>query len=158
MASLNIGDKAPDFTLLNQDNNPVRLYDLLKTKAVVLYFYPKDETMGCTAEACAFRDAYEDFQEAGAEVVGVSIDSVASHRKFASGRNLPFILLADTESKVSKAYGADSSFFGLLRARITFVIDRQGTIRHKFDSHLKPTKHIAESLEVIQKLHATPQN
>jgi thioredoxin-dependent peroxiredoxin len=152
MANLKVGDRAPDFTLLNQDGKSVNLYTLLNEKSVVLYFYPKDETAGCTAEACGFRDAYEDFVAAGAEVVGVSQDDVASHQKFASHRRLPFLLLADTSAQVTKLYGAEGSFFGLLRARITFVIGRDGAIRHIFNSQVQPTKHIRESLAALIEL------
>jgi peroxiredoxin Q/BCP len=149
MAALSIGDTAPDFTLKNQNGEAVRLYDLLAEKSVVLYFYPKDETAGCTAEACGFRDAYEDFVAAGAEVVGVSQDSVASHQKFATNRRLPFVLLSDPEGEIAAQYGATATLFGLWRARITFVIDKGHVIRHVFDSHLQPTKHIKESLEAL---------
>ncbi len=152
MAALNPGDTAPDFVLQNQNGESVRLYDLLAQKAVVLYFYPKDETAGCVAEACGFRDAYDDFAAAGAEVVGVSQDSVASHQQFASHRRLPFVLLSDPKGKVADLYGAEASFFGLLRARITFVIGKDRVIRHTFSSQVQPTKHIRESLAALIEL------
>jgi peroxiredoxin Q/BCP len=152
MAALNPGDTAPDFVLQNQNGESVRLYDILAHKAVVLYFYPKDETAGCVAEACGFRDAYEDFAAAGAEVVGVSQDSVSSHQQFASHRRLPFVLLSDPKGKIANLYGAEASFFGLLPARITFVIGKDRIIRHAFSSQMQPTKHIRESLTALIEL------
>jgi peroxiredoxin Q/BCP len=110
MTTVRIGDRAPDFTLSSSTGQPVRLGDLLKERAVVLYFYPKDETMGCTAEACAFRDSYEVFKEADAEVIGVSDDSVESHRSFAAHHRLPFLLLADAGGTVRKRYGVTASW------------------------------------------------
>src|SRR5579862_2154542 len=102
---LQVGDKAPDFTLASQSGAQVRLYDRLESGVVVLYFYPKDETPGCTAESCAFRDAYDDFTAAGAEVVGVSRDDGASHGRFAAHHRLPFVLLADPSGGVHELYG-----------------------------------------------------
>jgi peroxiredoxin Q/BCP len=149
--TLRVGDRAPDFTLPGGTGQPVQLGDLLKQRAVVLYFYPKDETMGCTAEASAFRDSYEVFKEAGAEVVGVSDDSVESHRAFAAHHRLPFLLLADAGGTVRKRYGV-TAFLGLLRGRVTFVIDRQGIVRHVFDSQVQATRHVDEALETIRSL------
>jgi len=115
----------------------------------VLYFYPKDETAGCTAQACSFRDSYEDFKAAGAEVIGISSDSGRSHTKFAEHHRLPFVLLSDIIGKVRKAYGA-YDMFGLIPGRVTFVIDKEGKVIHKFDSHLNPTKHIGEALSKLK--------
>ena len=118
-----VGDKAPDFTLPSQAGEPVRLQDRLGERVVVLYFYPKDNTTGCTAEACAFRDSYESFADAGAEVIGVSSDSADRHAGFASKHRLPFTLLADQGGRVRKAYGVPATF-GLIPGRVTYVIDR----------------------------------
>lgn len=148
-SKVKIGDQAPDFTLPNQSGMMVSLHDFIGQKIVVLYFYPKDFTMGCTAEACAFRDSYEVFKEAGAEVIGVSSQSVDSHKKFASTNTLPFVLLSDEGGKVRKQYGATSAF-GLMPGRVTFVIDKKGTVRHVFSSQLNPTKHIEEALRIIK--------
>src|ERR1700753_3339253 len=103
------GDKAPDFTLPAQNGAPVRLSDRLGQRVVVLYFYPKDETSGCTAEACAFRDSYQVFTDAGAEVIGVSSDSVGKHASFAENHKLPFTLISDDKGKLRKAYGVPST-------------------------------------------------
>src|SRR5712692_6249431 len=118
-----VGDRAPDFTLPSLTGEPVSLESFLGKKAIVLYFYPKDQTAGCTAEACAFRDNYEVFQEAGAEVIGISSDSQESHQKFATRNHLPFILLSDKGGAVRKRYGATSTL-GLLPGRVTYLIDK----------------------------------
>jgi peroxiredoxin Q/BCP len=147
-SAVEAGQKAPDFTLPDANGKPVRLADFRGKRAVVLYFYPKDDTPGCTAEACSFRDAYEDFQEAGAEVIGVSSDSQASHEKFAKRHHLPFTLLSDAQGNLRKKYGVPATF-GLLPGRVTFVIDRQGVVRHVFNSQLQATRHVKEALAAI---------
>jgi peroxiredoxin Q/BCP len=148
--AIRVGDVAPDFTLPKQDGSLVRLQDLLSKSAVVLYFYPKDDTTGCTKEACAFRDAYEDFKDAGAEVVGISSDSAADHKAFADKHRLPFTLVADEGGKVRKQWGVPSTF-GLIPGRVTYVIDRKGVVRHIFNSQLNFAKHVHEALEVLKK-------
>ena len=149
---LKTGDKAPDISLSDKDGKTFTLSSLYGKKNIVLYFYPKNFTPGCTKEACSFRDAYEDFLEAGAEVIGVSADTVASHAKFASGRDLPFILLSDPKFEAHKAYNVKPSLFGILRARATYVIDKEGTIRNAFESQLNIGKHIQEALAVVKEL------
>lgn len=146
------GQKAPEITLADKDGSNFSLSSLLGQKNIVLYFYPKNFTPGCTKEACSFRDAYEDFLEAGAEVIGVSADSVESHAKFASGRELPFVLLSDPKFEAHEAYDVKPSLFGILRARATYVIDKEGTIRNAFESQLNIGKHIQEALEVVKSL------
>jgi peroxiredoxin Q/BCP len=146
-----VGDVAPNFTLPNQSGGMVSLSDLVGKKIIVLYFYPRDFSPGCTAEACAFRDSYEVFKEAGAEVIGVSSQSVDSHRRFAAANALPFILLGDEDGEVRKLYGA-SSAFGLLPGRVTYVIDKKGIVRHVFSSQLNPVKHIEEALRIIKEI------
>jgi peroxiredoxin Q/BCP len=147
-----VGDAAPDFTLPDRSGAPVRLHDLTQQGTVVLYFYPKDNTRGCTAEACAFRDSYEAFTDAGARVVGVSADSAASHDGFAGRYGLPFVLLSDRENAVRRLYGVPKTL-GLLPGRVTFVIDRAGVVRHVFSSQIGATKHVDEALHVVRKLH-----
>jgi peroxiredoxin Q/BCP len=144
-----VGQKAPDFELPDASGTRVRLSDFRGKKAVVLYFYPKDDTPGCTAEACSFRDSYEDFQEAGAEVIGVSSDSASSHEKFARRHKLPFTLLSDADGKVRKQYGVPATL-GLLPGRVTFVIDRDGAVRHVFNSQLQATRHVSEALAALE--------
>jgi peroxiredoxin Q/BCP len=148
--SLRVGDRAPDFTLPDQSGTPVALSGYLGRKVVVLYFYPKDNTRGCTAEACGFRDGYESFTDAGAEVIGVSSDSVESHEKFAGRHELPFVLLSDDDKSVRKQYGA--STLGVIPGRITFVIDQEGVIRHAFSSMTNIDGHIDEALAVVKGL------
>jgi thioredoxin-dependent peroxiredoxin len=146
-----VGDRAPDFTLPSLTGEPVSLESFLGKKAIVLYFYPKDNTAGCTAEACSFRDSYEVFQEAGAEVIGVSSDSEKSHQQFAKQYRLPFILLSDLGGVVRKFYGVPATF-GLLPGRVTYIIDKQGIVRHIFSSQFAPQMHVAEALKVLKEL------
>jgi len=146
-----VGDPAPDFSLPSQSGEAVELKRLLAKSEVVLYFYPKDNTPGCTAEAKAFRDSYEVFRELGAEVVGVSSDSVDSHRGFAAKCEVPFILLSDAGGKVRKLYGVPSSM-GLFPGRVTYVIDTMGIVRHVFSSQLNPAKHVDEAVRVLRSL------
>lgn len=148
---VNVGDTAPDFTLPSQSGELVSLKDFMGKKSVVLYFYPKDDTPGCTTEACAFRDSYEVFKDAGAEVIGVSDDSPTSHQKFAAKYKLPFTLVSDTGSKVRKLYGVPSTL-GLLPGRVTYVIDKSGIVRHIFNSQLNFKGHVEESLKTLQSL------
>ncbi|WP_304453201.1 peroxiredoxin [Nocardiopsis sp. YSL2] len=150
---IGVGDPAPDFTLPAQSGTPVRLHDRLGERVVVLYFYPKDDTPGCTAEACAFRDSHEVFAEAGAEVIGISSDSVDRHAAFADRHGLPFTLLSDKGGAVRKSYGVPS-VLGLLPGRVTYVIDRQGVVRHVFNSMTVVDKHVTEALEVVRGLAA----
>jgi peroxiredoxin Q/BCP len=147
------GDKAPDFTLPSQSGEPVRLHDRLGERVVVLYFYPKDNTPGCTAEACAFRDSHEVFTDAGAEVIGISSDSVARHTAFADRHQLPFTLLSDQGGQVRKLYGVPP-VLGLLPGRVTYVIDRAGVVRHVFSSMTNIDQHIGDALRVVQELQS----
>jgi len=147
------GDKAPDFTLPSQSGDQVRLSDRLGQRVVVLYFYPRDDTRGCTAEACAFRDSYEAFTGAGADVIGVSSDSVDRHAAFAGKHELPFTLLSDKGGQVRKLYGVPAAL-GVVPGRVTYVIDRQGTVRHSFNSMTNIGKHVGDALQVVRKLQA----
>jgi peroxiredoxin Q/BCP len=146
MAKIAVGDTAPDFELPSAAG-PVKLSDY-KGKWVVLYFYPADNTHGCTAEACSFRDSYEDFTDAGAEVIGVSGDSVDSHEKFAAKHSLPFTLLSDKGGELRKTYGVSKSL-GVLPGRVTYVIDPDGVIRDVFNFQLKYKEHHTRALGVI---------
>ena len=148
---IKVGDAAPEFDLTDAAGKRVRLADFRGKRNVVLYFYPKDDTPGCTKEACSFRDSYQSFTDAGAEVIGVSSDDGASHQKFAEKFHLPFTLVSDTGGAVRKRYGVPATL-GLLPGRVTFVIDRDGIVRHVFNSQLQATKHVDEALTVIKKL------
>lgn len=147
--SVKIGDSAPDFSLLAQSGSSVSLKDFLGKKSVVLYFYPKDDTPGCTKEACAFRDSYQVFKDAGAEVIGISDDSTDSHQKFATKYQLPFTLLSDTGKQVRKLYGVPATL-GLLPGRVTYVIDQKGIVQHIFNSQFNFKGHVEESLKTLQ--------
>ena len=151
-AGVKVGERAPDFTLPDAEGKSVRLADFAG-RPVVLYFYPKDDTPGCTKEACTFRDQYQDFQDAGAAVLGVSSDSSESHRRFAAKHRLPFTLLSDAAGKVRKRYGVPATL-GLLPGRVTFVIDAEGVVRHVFNSQLDATRHVEEALGVLRKAGA----
>jgi thioredoxin-dependent peroxiredoxin len=151
-----VGDKAPDFTLPSQSGEQVSLSDQLGSHVVVLYFYPKDNTSGCTAEACAFRDSYEAFIDAGAAVIGVSSDSVDKHAGFAGKHKLPFTLLADAGGKVRKLYGVPSTL-AVIPGRVTYVIDRDGTIRHVFNSMTNISGHVGDALDMVRKLRGGEQ-
>lgn len=150
-----VGSPAPDFTLLDQSGREVRLAELLARGPLVLYFYPKDYTAGCTLEACSFRDAQPDFAAAGATVVGVSDDSVEQHERFASDHALAFTLLSDPGGRVRELYGVRRRF-GVLPGRITFVIDPSGIVRHVFSSQLRMQRHVAEALETVRRLAGKP--
>jgi thioredoxin-dependent peroxiredoxin len=151
--SVQVGDLAPDFTLPSQMGDNVTLSEYIGKKNVVLYFYPKDETTGCTKEACAFRDSYEVFTNLGAEVLGISVQSVESHKSFATHHGLPFLLLSDEENKIRKLYGVPTNL-GIIPGRVTYIIDKKGVVRHVFNSQYQPQKHVEEAIEVLQKLNA----
>jgi len=146
-----IGTPAPGFSLPSGDGHQVSLSDFKGKKNVVLYFYPADESRGCTAEACSFRDNYEAFTEAGAEVIGISSDSPESHRNFSAHHHLPFVLLSDEGKRVRDLYGVPS-MLGLLPGRVTYVIDRNGIVKHIFNSQFQPAKHIEEALKVLKSI------
>ena len=143
-----VGSKAPDFTLSSQSGEMVNLSDFLGKRPVVLYFYPKDNTPGCTTEACAFRDEHDTFTKLDAEVIGVSSDSVQDHKRFAEKHHLTFTLLSDEGGKVRKLYGVPNTF-GFLPGRVTYVIDKEGMIRHIFSSQVKTSKHVEEALKSL---------
>jgi thioredoxin-dependent peroxiredoxin len=144
---INVGDKAPDFELIKPDGSTFRLKEQLKETNVVLYFYPKDNTPGCTKQACEFRDQYEVFKEHEAEVVGISGDSSDSHDEFERSHRLPFVLLSDTGNKVRNLFGVPRKF-GIIPGRVTYVIDKNGIVRYIFNSMTKPLEHVKNALEV----------
>jgi peroxiredoxin Q/BCP len=149
---LDVGERAPSFSLPDQDGRPVRFDDLLGKGPIVLFFYPKDMSPGCTTEACGFRDANAEFAAAGATVIGISSDPVDSHRRFVDMHRLPYTLLSDAGGRVRAQFGVRRQFLGLVDARITFVLDRDGVVRHRFDSSLLMQRHVAEALETVQRL------
>jgi peroxiredoxin Q/BCP len=149
MAAIKVGDRVPNFSLPSQTGTTVNISDLIGKKSLVIYFYPKDDTPGCTAESCAFRDSYEVFTDAGAEVIGISADSPQSHQQFAQKYNLPFTLLSDSDNRVRKLFGVPATLF-VLPGRVTYIIDKAGIVRHIFDSMLDFKAHVTESLNTIK--------
>jgi thioredoxin-dependent peroxiredoxin len=146
--TVKVGDKASDFTLPSQMGDDVTLSEFFGKKNVVLYFYPKDETTGCTKEACTFRDNYEELTKLNAEVIGVSGQNVESHKSFASHYGLPFILLSDDGNKVRELYGVPSSM-GIIPGRVTYIIDKKGIVRHIFNSQTQAQKHVEEAKKTL---------
>jgi peroxiredoxin Q/BCP len=154
METLKEGNAAPDFELLNQNGNTVKLSDYKGKVNVVLFFYPKDFSPGCTAEACAFRDNYDVFKEKGAEVIGISADPEDTHADFIKKHGLQFELLADPKGETAEKYGIKRIMFGFLPGRVTFVMDRQGIIRKIFSSNTNMEAHVKEALKIISELKA----
>lgn len=149
MGKVGIGDKAPDFSLRDQNGNIVSLHDYAGSRSVVLYFYPKDFTPGCTAETRSFGTMYDELKDMGAEVLGVSTAEVGTHREFAEACGARFSLLADEGGKVRKLYDVRASF-GLIPGRTTFVIDRNGVVRHVHTSQTNAAGHVAEAIKALK--------
>lgn len=149
MAKLRVGNRAPHFEGDTWDGRHIALADYLGRRAVVVFFYPRDHTRVCTQEACAFRDAYEQFAAAGADVIGISSDSADSHREFARQHQLSFPLLSDADGSLRKAFGV-SKTLGLIPGRVTFVIDKGGIIRLIFSALLASTEHVEKALAVVR--------
>ena len=149
---LQVGDRAPEFTLPDANGERVSLSDFRGKSEVVLFFYPRDNSPVCTAEACSFRDSHEAFRDAGAAVIGISADSSQSHDRFAARFRLPFVLLSDDGGVVRERYGVTKTL-GIFPGRSTYLIDREGVIRHIFSSQFRPTKHVSEALSVLKRLH-----
>lgn len=149
---IKVGDKLPLFELRDQNNKLVQIQSFIGENILVIYFYPKDDTPGCTAEACSFRDFYVDFVEVGAKVIGISADDPISHSRFAKRHNLPFTLLSDHENNVRKLFGVPKSFLGLIPGRVTYVIDKQGTVRGLFNSQLNAQKHVQEAMHILKQI------
>jgi peroxiredoxin Q/BCP len=150
LTELKVGDAAPDFSLIDENGHPVSLRQFLGNKIVVLYFYPKDFTSGCTTEACSFRDNYKPYQDKGAVVIGISLDSVESHRKFSQKYNLPFAILSDNQKEAAKAYGV-LGLGGFLAKRVTFIINKDGKITHIFPK-VDVSKHSQEVLKALEEI------
>ena len=151
MEKIVVGSEIPSFTLNDQNGNPFSIDSVVGTKNLVIYFYPKDDTYGCTKEACSFRDNYEDFTDADALVIGISSDNVESHKNFAEKYELNFTLLSDPDGAVRKRFGVPKSFLGMLPGRVTYVVNREGKVIHIFNSQLNAEKHIKEALEALSR-------
>lgn len=150
MAKLQVGDRAPEFSATTFDGRKIKLADYLGHQDVVLFFYPKDGTAICTQEACAFRDSYEKFAQAGAEVIGVSGDTNDSHRQFAAQHRLSFPLISDADGSLRKAFGVPKTL-GILPGRVTYVIDKEGVIRLMYSAQLASDEHVKQALAALSK-------
>ncbi|WP_339887789.1 peroxiredoxin [uncultured Flavobacterium sp.] len=148
--ALKIGDLVPDFKAKTQSGEKFEISNHIG-KPLVIYFYPKDNTPGCTTQACSFRDQYQDFQDLGAEVIGVSGDTIESHDKFANKHNLPFILLSDEKRKLRSLFGVPTHFFGLIPGRVTYIIDKEGKVVSVYNS-IKANAHIEHALEIVKEM------
>jgi thioredoxin-dependent peroxiredoxin len=147
---LKVGDSIPAFKLQDQDGNWFNSEAIIGKQAAVIYFYPKDDTPGCTKEACKFRDEFEVFNDLNAKVIGISSDDVASHKKFAEKYHLPFTLLADTKKQVRKLFGVPKSTLGLLPGRVTYIVNKKGLIIYIFNSQFGAEKHIEEAIKSLK--------
>lgn len=148
---IKVGDRAPDFTKTGHDGKTVQLSKLTAEKVVVLFFYPRDFSPICTAQACAFRDSFKDFEDAGATVLGVSSDGEGSHDKFAKEHRLPFPLVSDEDGKLRAAFGVPKALF-VMPGRTTYVIDREGVVRDVFTAHLNGGDHVKQALGIVKGL------
>jgi peroxiredoxin Q/BCP len=149
---IQIGDDCPVFKLKNQFGEEFDVSSILGKKNLVIYFYPKDDTPGCTKEACSFRDRFEEFQDLGCEVIGISSDSEEKHKEFAEKHKLPFILLADKMQKVRKSFGVPGSLFGLIPGRVTYIVGKDEKVKGIFNSLLNPIGHIDHALQLVKSL------
>ncbi len=148
---LSVNDKFPAVSLANQDGETVNLADYTG-KPLVVYFYPKNDTPGCTAEACTFRDQFADFTDAGATVFGISGDSPKSHKRFQEKHRLPFTLLSDKGNTFRKQLGIKGTLFGLIPGRVTYIIDKEGTVKHVFTSQFDAERHVSEALNILKEM------
>ncbi len=150
MATIEVGSRIPAFSLPDQDGNMFRIDSLLGRKNLVIYFYPKDNSPGCTAQACHFQDMYEAFKKTGAEVIGISGQSVASHKRFAEKHHLSFILLSDRGNQVRNLFGVPANLFGMLPGRVTYIADKSGKVMYIFNSQTQAARHVDEALRILQ--------
>lgn len=149
--ALKTGDRIPDFSAVDTNGDLFSVGDWIGKKNLVIYFYPKDDTPGCTAEACNFRDQYAEFKELDAEVIGISSDSVQSHKQFGEKHNLPFVLLSDKDKKIRKMFGVPNDFLGLIPGRTTYVVDKNGIIQFVFDS-INAKNHIKKAFDFLKRM------
>ena len=152
MKKIEIGSKIPTFELNDQYGNLFNIETVLGKKNLVIYFYPKDDSPGCTKEACSFRDQFEVFADADAMIIGISAQSVESHLAFAQKHRLNYILLSDTGNKVRKLFGVPANFFGLIPGRVTYVINKKGEVAYLFNSQIQAEKHVDEALRILQEM------
>jgi peroxiredoxin Q/BCP len=152
MNEIKIGSTVPEFSLPDQNGKMFDINTVAGKKNLVIYFYPKDDTPGCTAEACSFRDQFEVFDKADAVIIGISGQSVESHKEFALKHRLSFTLLSDEENKIRKLFGVPTNFLGLLPGRVTYIADKTGKVIYIFNSQTNATKHVDEALRILKEL------
>ncbi|WP_372645316.1 peroxiredoxin, partial [Ancylomarina sp.] len=152
MDKIEIGSVIPSFELKDQHDHLFQVESVIGKKNLVIYFYPKDDSPGCTKEACAFRDQFHVFEEANALVIGISAQSVKSHLHFAQKHNLNFTLLSDTGNRIRKRWGVPSNFFGLFPGRVTYIINKEGKVLYLFNSQIQATKHVEEALRILKEM------
>ena len=150
---IKIGEKCPDFSLLDQNGELIAIKDFIGEKNIVIYFYPKDNTWGCTKQACSFRDSFQAFVDLGCEVIGISTDSIDSHKAFSKKYNLNFKILSDVDDEVRTKFGVPKSLFGLIKGRVTYIINKNGNVVWKFNSQLNSGGHISKAIEVLKELN-----
>ena len=150
--SIKIGDICPIFSLLDQKGEMYNLNNVIGQKNCVIYFYPKDNTWGCTKQACSFRDAFQDFVDLGCEVIGISSDSVSSHKLFSEKYNLNFPILADSKDEVRNLFGVPKSLFGLIKGRVTYIIDKNGIVVWVFNSQVNSVAHISKAINFVKEM------
>ena len=152
MENLTVGSSVPKFELKDQNGNLFSLDSVLSKKNLVIYFYPKDDSPGCTEQACSFRDQFEVFADADAIIIGISAQSVESHFEFAKKHRLNFTLLSDPGNKVRKLFGVPGNLFGLIPGRVTYIINKEGKVVYTFNSQTQAEKHVDEALSILQEL------
>jgi len=152
MKKIEIGSSIPAFTLNDQNGTLFDINSVLGKKNLFIYFYPKDDSPGCTKEACYFRDQFEVFNEVDALIIGISGQSVESHKAFAEKYRLTYTLLSDEGNKVRKLFGVPTNFFGLLPGRVTYIIDKTAKVTYIFDSQIQATQHVDEALRILKTL------
>lgn len=151
MGEIKVGDALPLFGAKDQNGDDFYIASVLKKKVLVIYFYPKDDTPGCTKQACFFRDQFEEFKDLGAEVIGISGDSVKSHKKFAEQYKLPFTLLSDDDKSLRKLFGVPSTVLGLIPGRVTYVVDKNGIVQLVYNS-MNAESHFPKVVEIVKRL------
>jgi peroxiredoxin Q/BCP len=152
MKPINQGDTIPSFSLPDQNGVLFDVANLLGKKKMVIFFYPKDDSPGCTKEACYFRDLFEVFSEADAVIIGISGQSVESHKKFVKKYHLSYTLLSDKGNRIRKLFGVPTNLFGLLPGRVTYIADREGRVAHIFNSQVQAERHVDEALKILKEL------
>ena len=146
------GDKIPDFMLPDQDGNDFHMHKIVGKKNLVIYFYPKDESVACTMEACKFRDYFEDFINFDCDVIGISGDSIESHQRFSRNLGLPFVLLSDQNNNIRTKFGVPKDLFGLIPGRVSYIVDKNGVVQHVVNSQLNIKKHVNEAISSLKKI------